>query len=185
MKESEFDVIVIGAGHAGVEAVHAAAKIGAKTALITISKNKIAEMSCNPAVGVLIDDLLTKQIDEPYRMFTSRAEFRLSLRADNADRRLTQIGRSVGLVGEDCWAKYQRKIVILQVRHSCTGFKNNRNQPCRHHGNSNTPEKTSCWPWKRLAGVSIGFVPSSPGGFDVIDWLCFGFDWVCFWLRSS
>ncbi len=82
-------------------------------------------------LGVLVDDLITKGVTEPYRMFTSRAEFRLQLREDNADMRLTEAGRKLGLVDDARWDAFSRKrdVVSRETERLKSVWVNPRNLP--------------------------------------------------------
>ena len=82
-------------------------------------------------LGVLVDDLITKGVTEPYRMFTSRAEFRLQLREDNADMRLTEVGRKLGLVDDARWTSFctKREAVSRETERLKSTWVNPRNLP--------------------------------------------------------
>ncbi|KZF21288.1 glucose-inhibited division protein A subfamily [Xylona heveae TC161] len=103
---------------------------GINAGLSSQSKPQLSLKRSDGYIGIMIDDLITKGVSEPYRMFTSRSEYRMSARADNADLRLTAKGRAAGIVGDKRWSHFQDsveemdalKTVLEETRSSSAGW---------------------------------------------------------------
>lgn len=114
------------AGAQGILAGINAARRAAGSDLMSFSRSEAY-------IGVMADDLTSRGVSEPYRMFTSRAEFRLSLRADNADRRLTPLAHQIGIVSSERWRRFEtRESEISQARFMLDGLSLTPNEARKH-----------------------------------------------------
>lgn len=131
---------------------------GINAGLSYLHKEPLKLSRSDAYIGVLVDDLITKGVEEPYRMFTSRSEFRVSVRADNADFRLTELGRNLGVVGDDRWSIYcSYKHCYEEIIHKLENF----NLSARKWTNllnlsvADSAKNRSAWELFRFNGVTL------------------------------
>ena len=124
----------------------------------------------NSYIGVLIDDLITKGVEEPYRMFTSRSEFRITVRADNADFRLTELGKNQGIIGNDRWKQYEndkRLYMELVERLKCFKLSSKEWNEKLNVLVGESPVKLSAWCILKYDGTSVEDILDLLGEADV------------------
>lgn len=131
---------------------------GINASLSNLKKEPLTLSRADAYIGILIDDLITKGVEEPYRMFTSRSEFRISARADNADLRLTEYGNSLGVVSGQRWNNFKRDKTIYE---DCTAKLKQFEMSPKKWSNyldleiSDSAKNRSAWELFRFHGVTL------------------------------
>ncbi|MGY6409492.1 MAG: tRNA uridine-5-carboxymethylaminomethyl(34) synthesis enzyme MnmG [Alkalilacustris sp.] len=137
---------------------------GLNAALRVQARPQIVFQRSDSYIGVMVDDLVTRGVTEPYRMFTSRAEYRLRLRADNADQRLTPLGRDLGCVAEKRWQQFAAKREALETGRAILRAMSVTPHELRAHGVAVSADGT------RRTGLELLSLPSVD--FDLLTVLC-------------